>query len=216
MSIEEICRKYKIIDYTINEDGSIDVDGSVDLDYCKLTKLPLKFGVVTLDFYCRNNQLTTLEGSPESVGGNFNCNGNNLTDLKGSPESIGGHFNCKHNELTSLEGSPKSIGGHFNCKHNELTSLEGSPESVGGTFYCFKNNLTDLKGSPKSIGGGFYCDDNPIGSIFNDADIDFIRAFNTFKVLNDGVVDLKRLKYVMEMFDLPINIESIKKYYTIK
>ena len=62
----------------------------------------------------------------------------------------------------------------------------------------------------------FYCFNNPIGSIFNKADIDFIRAFNTFKVLNDGIVNFKRLKYVMEMFDKPINIEEIKKHYTIK
>ena len=153
MRIEEICKKYDITNYNINEDGSVDVDGSVDLDYCKLTKLPLKFGVVTLDFYCRNNQLTTLEGSPESVGGNFNCNG---------------------------------------------------------------NNLTDLKGSPKSIGGGFYCSNNPIESIFNNVDMDFIRAFNTFKVLKDRVIDLKRLKYVMELFDLPINIGRIKRNFRIK
>ena len=35
-------------------------------------------------------------------------------------------------------------------------------------------------------------------------------------VIKDGVIDLKRLRYVMEMFDLPIDIEEIKKYYTIK
>jgi len=46
--------------------------------------------------------------------------------------------------------------------------------------------------------------------------MDFIRAFKTFKVIKDGVIDLKRLRYVMEMFDLPIDIEEIKKYYTIK
>ena len=29
--IDEICRKYNIINYTINSDGTIDVDGNVDL-----------------------------------------------------------------------------------------------------------------------------------------------------------------------------------------
>ena len=30
--IEEICKKYKITNYTINDDGLIDVDGGVHLD----------------------------------------------------------------------------------------------------------------------------------------------------------------------------------------
>ena len=196
MSIEEICKKYGIKNYTINDDGSIDVGGDVYLQAYHIKELPLTFNKVTGSFNCSRNSLTTLKGSPKSVGGRFDCGYNHiLPDLKGSPDSVGGSFDCDGNNLTSLEGSPESVGGHFNCQFN---------------------NLTDLKGSPKSIGGGFYCDDNPIGSIFNDADIDFIRAFNTFKVLNDGIVNLKRLKYVMEMFDLPIHLEDIKKYYTIK
>ena len=195
MSIEEICRKYKIIDYTINEDGSIDVDGSVNINFYDLTELPLKFGVVTLDFYCSDNKLTTLKGSPKSVGRFFNCSANNLTSLEGCPDSVGHDFECDLNKLTDLKGCPKSVVGGFYCGYNNLTSLEGSPDSVGGSFYC---------------------DDNPIGSIFNKVDIDFIRAFNTFKVLNDGIVNLKRLRYVMEMFDKPIDLKDIKKYYTIK
>ena len=60
------------------------------------------------------------------------------------------------------------------------------------------------------------CSDNPIASISTKMDKDFIRAFNTFKAIKDGVVNLKRLRYVMEMFDKPIDIEKIEKYYTIK
>ena len=147
MSIEEICKKYGIKNYTINDDGSIDVNQKVSLSYYGLTELPLKFNKVT------------------------------------------GNFDCSRNSLTSLEGSPESVGGKFYCEYNNLTSLEGSPESVGGNFYCFNNNLTSLEGSPKSIGGKFYCRNNPIESIFNYVDIDFIKAFNTFKVIKDGVVN---------------------------
>ena len=174
MSIEEICVKYGIEDYTIMDDGSIDVDGDVYINDEGLTELPLTFNKVTGVFNCDDNKLTTLKGSPKSVGDGFDCGGNNLTSLEGSPESVGGHFNCQF------------------------------------------NNLIDLKGSPKSIGGKFYCRNNPIESIFNYVDIDFIKAFNTFKVIKDGVVNLKRLKYVMELFDKPIFLDDIKKYYTIK
>jgi len=84
--IDSICRKFGIENYTINEDGSIDVDGNVNLNDRKLTKLPLKFGKVSGDFSCNYNQLTTLEGSPKEVGGDFSCNYNQLTTLEGSPK----------------------------------------------------------------------------------------------------------------------------------
>ena len=37
MDIHKICIEYKITDYTINEDGSIDVNNNVDLGFYKLT-----------------------------------------------------------------------------------------------------------------------------------------------------------------------------------
>ena len=40
------------------------------------------------------HDLTTLEGAPESVGGDFYCDSNMLTTLKGAPEKIVGNFSC--------------------------------------------------------------------------------------------------------------------------
>jgi len=139
--IDFLCKKYRIKNYTINGDGTIDVNGDVDLGSLKLTKLPLKFRNVSGDFLCYYNQLTSLEGSPQSVGGNFYCSNNQLTSLEGSPQSVGGDFWCDNNQLTSLEGGPKSVGGDFVCLYNQLTSLEGSPQSVGGDFYCSNNPI---------------------------------------------------------------------------
>ena len=150
------------------------------------------------------------------VNGDINLHGDALSELPLQFNVIYGNFYCSGNKLTTLKGCPKSVGDGFDCGGNNLTSLEGSPESVGGHFNCQFNNLIDLKGSPKSIGGGFYCHTNPIGSIFDKVDIDFIRTFKTFKIIKDGVIDLKRLKYLMSMFDLPIDLKDIKKYYTIK
>ena len=95
--IDSICKKYNITNYTINIDGSIDVDGNVYLDDKKLTKLPIKFNIVSGYFNCSSNQLTTLEGSPKEVGGNFDCSNNNLTSLQGCPSSVGGDFYCSYN-----------------------------------------------------------------------------------------------------------------------
>ena len=67
--IDSICKKYGIQNYTINEDGTVYVDGNVSLYERNLSKLPLKFGRVTGNFYCQSNKLTTLEGCPQEVGG---------------------------------------------------------------------------------------------------------------------------------------------------
>lgn len=157
--IDAICKRYGIENYTINDDGSIDVDGSVYLNEMDLKKLPLKFNRVSGSFHCDNNKLITLEGAPKWVGRTFYCFDNQLTSLEGAPEEVGGYFNCQHNQLTSLVGAPKWVGGDFNCCVNELTSLVG-PKSVGGDFNCSFNQLTSLKGAPK-LGGDFYCYSNP-------------------------------------------------------
>ena len=74
--IESICKKYGITNYTINSDVSIDVDGDVNLIDNNLTRFPLKFRNVSGNFYCYNNQLTTLVGGPQTVGGDFDCSHN--------------------------------------------------------------------------------------------------------------------------------------------
>jgi hypothetical protein len=111
--ISLICKKYKITNYTINPDGSIDVDGNVDLSFKDLTELPLTFNRIT---------------------GNFSCSCNNLTSLKGSPRWVGCHFTCSNNPLTSLEFSPDYVGGYFNCEYNNLTHNYCDTE-ISGSFY---------------------------------------------------------------------------------
>ena len=63
--IKEICIRYKIKNYSINSDGSIDVDDNVNLSFMELSKLPIKFNKVSGCFDCSHNNLTSLEGSPK-------------------------------------------------------------------------------------------------------------------------------------------------------
>jgi hypothetical protein len=88
--------------YTLNPDGSIDVSGDVDLYNRGLSKLSLKFGMVSGNFYCQDNQLTSLEGAPEEVGVNFYWYYNQLTSLLGAPRKLGGGFYCINNPLPQL------------------------------------------------------------------------------------------------------------------
>jgi hypothetical protein len=122
---------------TINPDGTVDITGNCILKQDrKINQLPVKFGKVSGNFNCNDNQLTTLIRAPQSVNGAFSCRNNQLISLEGAPQAVGGSFYCGYNQLTSLIGAPQSVGGGFYCHNNQLISLEGLPQSVGGWFYC--------------------------------------------------------------------------------
>ena len=96
-----------------------------------------------------------------SVGGNFWCGNNNLTSLQGAPKTIGRDFYCDNNLLTTLAGATEYVGGSFYCSFNNLKSLQCAHIIVGGDFYCYDNELKSLFGAPETVGGDFYCYNNP-------------------------------------------------------
>ena len=79
--IDLLCKKFNIVNYSINSDLSIDVQGDVDLSGLKLRLLPLRFSRVSGHFDCRSNRLTTLEGGPREVGGGFDCSNNPVYEI---------------------------------------------------------------------------------------------------------------------------------------
>ena len=134
--------QFGIKNYTINEDGTIDVEGNVYLSNKDLTKIPFKFGKVTGHFYCYSNQLTSLDGCPRDVGGNFTCSVNLLKNLIGGPQEVGGDYFCQDNQLESLEGCAGDIGGVLGCYHNKLEMLDCS-SVINSEIYCFGNGFTE-------------------------------------------------------------------------
>ena len=142
--IEKICEDYKINNDTIRSGGIVDVAGDVYLNDNNMSELPLRFGSIRDDFFCCRSKLTSLVGSPHTVGRSFYCNGNKLTSLEGGPSSVGGgEFNCADNQLTDLKGCPKEVGGRFICNDNEIINLDYLPDNIEGTFYC-KNTPTQF------------------------------------------------------------------------
>ena len=166
-AIKHWLNSMKIENYTINDDFTVDVDGYVDISQKKLINIPVQFGIVKDHFACNDNQLTNLDGCPQSVGKDFHCNNNQLTSLVGCPQSVGEGFYCYNNQLISLEGSPQVVGEDFFCYNNQLTTLKGCPQVVGGNFSCNDNILTNLDNCPKSVDGDFNCLNNPILDLNN-------------------------------------------------
>lgn len=126
--IIEICEGLGIEPYHIHPDGTVDVDDDVDLKdslsrYIRLKRkyievkgrIPIKFGYVTGNFNAENCKLTTLAGSPHTVGGDFLCKSNDFPDLIGGPSDVGGIYDVSWNrDLTSLEGVPRIIKSILN------------------------------------------------------------------------------------------------------
>jgi len=177
----------------------------INLSHKGLTKLPVNYNNVNLKwtkakFYCHNNRLTSLEGSPKEIGGNFYC---------------------RYNELTSLEGAPKWIGGDFDCRKNKLLSLSGAPTSVDGDFYCSNNQLTSLDHLPE-VSGYIYIANNPVYWIVKNWIQEPGRRwekweyFQDLNIIQDDRVILERLEEFHEVMEIPMpDLEEIKKYYKI-
>ena len=154
-----------VVNYKIKPDLTVDVEGDVDLSSKDLKEIPIQFGKVSESFYCYNNYLKSLKGSPQKIGGSFSCSNNYLKSLKGAPQKIGGNFSCSNNQIKSLKGAPQKVGESFSCDNNLIKSFKGAPQKVGGSFYCSNNLIKSLKGAPQKVGGSFSCSNNLIKSV---------------------------------------------------
>jgi hypothetical protein len=189
VTIKDWCRKFKLIKYYINTDGSVDVNNNVNLYNLELEKLPIKFGKVGKKFNCADNLLTTLKGSPVKIGldffcgdnklktlkycqikkcnGDFTCHDNQLKSLSGCPEIVKNNFICSSNKIKTLVGGPSEVLGMYNCSNNLLTNLEGCPEKIGRYFDCSNNKLISLEGIQSNYSGRLYCNGNNVCLLYD-------------------------------------------------
>lgn len=159
--IEEWLKKYRIRDYVINDDYTIDLKGDLNLKNYNEEELPsyIQFNHVKGGVNIMNANLTTLRGLPKTVGDYcYYVHLLKLKSLEYSPTSVGETFYCFANPLiTSLEGGPKKVGWGYNCSEcRNLKSLEGSPRVIKGSFNCYNcPNLKNLDGCPKKVHKNF-------------------------------------------------------------
>jgi hypothetical protein len=198
--IRKICKEYKIKNYTINNDLSIDVDDSVGFFSEGLVKMPLKFN---------------------RVSGNFNCSSNYLTSLLGCPQWVGSDFACSGNKIDSLEFFPKFIGGGIYVYNNKLTSLKGIPKNIN-YIDCDNNKIWSFIGIPDNFRGGLLCEFNPIENIWklfeSIKDIEFLNDCHALREPEtpDGlpIVVIERLNFFLETIGKP-TVEKVDGYINI-
>jgi hypothetical protein len=85
--------------------------GKLNLQDLNLTVLPemLKDITVDGDFYCGNNNLTSLENCPKTVSGVFGCSSNFLKSLEGAPKFVGENFMCRFNSVKFTEAQVRAV-----------------------------------------------------------------------------------------------------------
>jgi len=117
----------KVINYTINEDLSVDVKGDVNLYNKSLTAIPIKFGIVKVYFSCGFNQLTSTEFFPKEVYGGFGCYNNQFKNLDNFPKVITGHISIgKNPNLENIIGlwSCDFRGNYIYCDEKWREEIE--------------------------------------------------------------------------------------------
>ena len=126
--IYEICKKYNILDYVINDDMTITVysdnysTGNVYLTDSNSGKIPIKFKKVSGHFTCSYLNLNSMEGSPDYIGGNFYCNDNDLTSLEYLPSSALSYY-LKNNKITNFYGLPEFFEKYIDLRGNPVEEI---------------------------------------------------------------------------------------------
>ena len=151
--IEEWLKKYKIKDYTINPDFTIDVKSEVYLLDYPDKELPeyIKFNYVKT-FDISNSKISSFKGFPE-VSDILICNNcNNITTFKDLPYKycIYNSFLCKNCKNLKSLSNRILVSNTFDCSGCiSLTSLEGAPKKVN-YFKCNDcKGISSLKGAPE-------------------------------------------------------------------
>jgi len=114
--------------------------------------------------------LTSLEGFPKivkstnpSTKGKVDISYNNLTSLVGLPETVGGTLSIFGNSnLKSLEGCSKVIKVNFEAVWLPIKNMIGGPVEIEKDCYLNNTAIDSIEGFPEYIGGNLYLGDTPL------------------------------------------------------
>ena len=121
---------------------------SIKNEYIVDGHLPVKFGRVIGNFSCEGcEDLRTLQGAPEIVGGYFNCFGcSNLTTLQGGPKKVKSYICGGNDKIINLKGVPEYIDDLFRVQRmSNLETLDYMPKIFKRIHFdgCYKLSTKD-------------------------------------------------------------------------
>jgi len=223
-SIIQLCTIYRIKNYIINDDFTIDVtNGDVDISDCSLTELPLRFNRVEGNFNCSSNQLTTLDGCPQYVNGDFRCDSNELESLINGPKFVGGIYYIQNNLIQTLD----------ELKDVEFNYIEVENNCIANISIDMANKI-DMDREDGGIG------ENPIDTLIysllilnigykkgqddveNEVYLNIIERLDEFEVIQptDHIgyyeIDLINLNRLFDFYDEEFDEESVKKHILLE
>jgi hypothetical protein len=129
-------------DVHIDDQGVVSTTGDVQFTGGQ-KKLPVHFGEVGGSFKANMRKLTTLVGSPHTVGHQFICWGSPITSFQGGPKKVGAEVYARDCQLTDLIGTPECT--ILFVQNNPLKSLAGMPENLDKFGFTFNPHLPMLK-----------------------------------------------------------------------
>lgn len=130
-TIERLLLKYFDVsdasNYTINQDGSVDVEGNIRFKrpHPSMRQLPVTFNVVSGTFWANECHLTTLKGMP-NVCQELRVYGNPITSLLHAPAQVV-NLDIGKTQIKNFLHAP-DIVTNIQALHCDLNSLEGLPE----------------------------------------------------------------------------------------
>lgn len=171
--IVEWLNKIHIRNYTINDDLTVDThDDEVNITHMKLDCIPVQFNIVKGMFYCNNNNLKSLKGSPRYL----------------IPSKYRTAFYCYENKLTSLEYCTADIEYELGCSNNNIFDLKGFPNVK--EFAIDQNPINRLLDRIQDIIGDYYFERKKREFIYHLNDFDVIKKNNIFLDKLEDVIDL--------------------------
>jgi len=114
------------------------------------------------------------------------------------------------------------VNGTFCCNNNKLLSLKGCPKYVGENFIALNCNIKDFKYFPIKVGNYISLTGNPVNYFYYSYidEFDNIELFNEFKILDNNIVYLNRLRAYFKMNNIDgskLNFERLERLgYIIK
>jgi hypothetical protein len=148
-------------EFTVNEDGSINVKGNVVIKK-NMAELTVDFNEIDGNFIAPHIGLKSMKRFPRIVTGDVIINSNDIKIIE-RLEKVGDDFNISNNELSIIKNFPL-VGKDIILQDNYLETLDGIQDHVNGNLFVTYNHLTNFRGFPNKIDGDCFASNNRIQS----------------------------------------------------